>query len=202
VGIWRFTPAVGYSPLSWVDRVENLASISSINPNFSDLREAINDLQSASAKLDEEKEEAEFFFKDMLHKLLKRHGSCRRRKFRQIADWIKKLFGVHPHHGHHHSKHGYWMDVAFGTAGIRDAHRHEHHVQGDDQSRTPPLHHWPPRFPIHKFIKAAKRVRKANQKLVAFERGFISVGGIRNRGWYKHLGVAPGLWLGNYSIVI
>jgi N-acetylated-alpha-linked acidic dipeptidase len=43
-------------------------------------------------------------------------------------------------------------------------------------------------------------VRKANQKLVAFERGFISEGGIRNREWYKHLGVAPGLWLGQPSL--
>jgi len=51
-------------------------------------------------------------------------------------------------------------------------------------------------FPIRKFIKAAKRVRKANQKLIAFERGFISEGGIKDREWYKHLGVAPGKWLG------
>ncbi|KAH8096736.1 Zn-dependent exopeptidase [Cristinia sonorae] len=51
-------------------------------------------------------------------------------------------------------------------------------------------------FPERKFIKAAKRVQKANAKLIAFERGFISEGGIKDREWYKHLGVAPGKWLG------
>ncbi|EDR12349.1 uncharacterized protein LACBIDRAFT_245820, partial [Laccaria bicolor S238N-H82] len=51
-------------------------------------------------------------------------------------------------------------------------------------------------FPISKLIKAAKRVSRANNKLKAFERGFISEGGIKDREWYKHLGVAPGKWLG------
>ncbi|KAJ3551654.1 hypothetical protein NM688_g4581 [Phlebia brevispora] len=50
--------------------------------------------------------------------------------------------------------------------------------------------------PIHQFIKAAKRVQKANSKLVAFEKGFISEEGIKDREWYRHLGVAPGKWLG------
>jgi len=29
-----------------------------------------------------------------------------------------------------------------------------------------------------------------------FERGFIDEAGLSGRGWYKHLGVAPGYWLG------
>lgn len=53
-----------------------------------------------------------------------------------------------------------------------------------------------PGFPAGEFIKAAKRVQKTNSKLVAFERGFISEGGIKDREWYKHLAVAPGKWLG------
>ncbi|TCD69209.1 hypothetical protein EIP91_008312 [Steccherinum ochraceum] len=52
-------------------------------------------------------------------------------------------------------------------------------------------------LPIRKLIKAAKRVQKANTKLVAFERGFLAEDGISSREWYKHLGVAPGKWLGN-----
>ena len=51
-------------------------------------------------------------------------------------------------------------------------------------------------FPIRRFIKAAQRVGRANKKLIAFERGFISKEGIKEREWYKHLGVAPGKWLG------
>ena len=57
-------------------------------------------------------------------------------------------------------------------------------------------HGKPPMGPIGRFIKAAKRVQAANAKLVAFERGFISEEGIKDREWYKHLGVAPGKWLG------
>ena len=50
--------------------------------------------------------------------------------------------------------------------------------------------------PIKQFKKAAKRVQRANAKLVAFEKGFIDEEGIKDREWYRHLGVAPGKWLG------
>ncbi|KAI0353024.1 Zn-dependent exopeptidase [Trametes cingulata] len=53
-----------------------------------------------------------------------------------------------------------------------------------------------PKGPIGKFVKAARRVQAANAKLVAFERGFIDEKGIEGREWYRHLGVAPGKWLG------
>lgn len=42
----------------------------------------------------------------------------------------------------------------------------------------------------------AQRVKKVNKALAAFERGFISETGIPEREWYRHLGVAPGKWLG------
>lgn len=62
---------------------------------------------------------------------------------------------------------------------------------------VPPRHEHeiPPKL-VKKLIQAAKRVRAANRKLVAFERGFISKEGIKDREWYKHLGVGPGKWLG------
>lgn len=56
------------------------------------------------------------------------------------------------------------------------------------------------KFPIHKFIKAAKRVQEANTKLAGFEKGFISKEGIKDRAWYKHLGVAPGKWSGESGV--
>lgn len=52
--------------------------------------------------------------------------------------------------------------------------------------------------PTKEFVKAAKRVQKANSKLVAFEKGFLHEDGIKDREWYKHLGVAPGKWLGKF----
>ncbi len=50
--------------------------------------------------------------------------------------------------------------------------------------------------PILEFLKAQRRVIKANKKLISFERGFISEDGIKGREWFKHLGVAPGRYLG------
>ena len=52
------------------------------------------------------------------------------------------------------------------------------------------------KFPWRKFREAARRVRQANAKLVAFERGFIHEEGIKDREWYRNLDVAPGKWLG------
>jgi len=49
---------------------------------------------------------------------------------------------------------------------------------------------------LRKLKHAVKRVRAVNRKLCAFERGFISDEGIKDREWYKHLVVAPGKWLG------
>ncbi|KAJ3576240.1 hypothetical protein NP233_g572 [Leucocoprinus birnbaumii] len=45
-------------------------------------------------------------------------------------------------------------------------------------------------------IRTTHRVREINDKLRSFERGFISEDGIKDREWFKHLGVAPGRWLG------
>jgi len=47
-----------------------------------------------------------------------------------------------------------------------------------------------------KFLKARKAVVSVNRRLRLFEQGFISEGGIKDREWYRHLGVAPGKWLG------
>ncbi|KAI9486684.1 MAG: hypothetical protein EXX96DRAFT_550094 [Benjaminiella poitrasii] len=44
--------------------------------------------------------------------------------------------------------------------------------------------------------KWAKRVEKMNERLTAFERGFIDLEGIKGREWFKHVVYAPGLWTG------
>ncbi|KII94969.1 hypothetical protein PLICRDRAFT_169670 [Plicaturopsis crispa FD-325 SS-3] len=54
----------------------------------------------------------------------------------------------------------------------------------------------PPRDVSEEYLQATQRVNRVNKKLVAFERGFISEEGLDDREWYKHLGVAPGRWLG------
>lgn len=39
-------------------------------------------------------------------------------------------------------------------------------------------------------------IRVLNKQLQTFEQGFISKQGLKGREWYKHLGTAPGRWLG------
>jgi len=55
---------------------------------------------------------------------------------------------------------------------------------------------------LEEFIRAAKRVAKVNKSLRSFEAGFISDEGIKDREWYRHLGVAPGKWLGRGSFLL
>ena len=39
-------------------------------------------------------------------------------------------------------------------------------------------------------------IRRLNRHLMSFEQGFIDKQGLSGREWYRHLGVAPGRWLG------
>lgn len=82
-------------------------------------------------------------------------------------------------------------------------------LHGCPHNRGPPYAHLDASFPhpklplpplkeLKEFREAVKRVREVNQKLIAFERGLISEDGIPQREWYKHLGVAPGRWLGKF----
>jgi len=52
--------------------------------------------------------------------------------------------------------------------------------------------------PLQDLKNAMQRIQTINQKLMLFERGFLSESGIQGREWYKHLGVAPGKWLGTF----
>nr|ODN97610.1 membrane protein [Cryptococcus depauperatus CBS 7855] len=49
---------------------------------------------------------------------------------------------------------------------------------------------------IRKIKMVLRKIREINKKLQHFESGFLSEEGIKDREWYKHKGVAPGLWLG------
>ncbi|KAF9058016.1 Zn-dependent exopeptidase [Panaeolus papilionaceus] len=52
------------------------------------------------------------------------------------------------------------------------------------------------KLPLRKLKQLLERIKAVNAKAVAFEAGFISDEGIKDREWYKHLAVAPGKWLG------
>ncbi|KAF8213851.1 hypothetical protein K438DRAFT_1660450 [Mycena galopus ATCC 62051] len=173
---------------NYLDEVEEIISGTPLESamDFSTLRNTISELTDASIELDAEKEAAEKEFTKQLSRLPKfprRHG--RRPGFvRHFIHFIKRVFGVAPHSWRRRGLHipAAWeeyLDGQFAT-GRRDAD-------------SPHLPRVPP---IFKFVKAAKRVTKANKKLAAFERGFVSEEGIKGQEWYKHKVVAPGRWLG------
>ena len=168
------------------DRVENVLpqlSISNKAVDFAPLRHSIKKLQIASFKLDKEKLKAEAKFRKILASLAQPGRRCKRR----VRDWIKGVFKVEPPEGamQHHEDWIRYLDVGVHNTGAGNE------LAGHSAEE---IGHRP--FLICKLIKAAKRVSNANKKLKAFERGFISEGGIKDREWYKHLGVAPGKWLG------
>ncbi|KAL0070019.1 Vacuolar protein sorting-associated protein 70 [Marasmius tenuissimus] len=146
------------------------------------LRSSIESLQAASLELDVEKVAAEKNFYKALKKLPKfphprSYHRCSGGFIRRVADWYHSVFGS-PERPYDHIQD--WMD--FFSENLEDE---------DALSRLPF-----PRNPWREFFKAVKRLVKANGKVIAFERGFLDEGGIKDREWYRHLGVAPGKWLG------
>ncbi|KAJ7068529.1 hypothetical protein C8F01DRAFT_613374 [Mycena amicta] len=106
------------------------------------------------------------------------------RKFRvgRFPAWLEE----HRQQHHPHHNHGFNPEILSVLA-----------LEGDDDNEFALTHpKLPNKFPLARLRKVAKRIRAVNQKLVGFERGFISKEGIPDREWYKHLVIAPGKWLG------
>jgi len=194
----------------YLDRVAELSSHLSDVPDFTDLRQAIAKVQEASQKLDHRKVRAEYRLKHALEKLSRHHshGACGRRKFGKARAWIKKMFGVteevkgasYPQKwlkgarvtprigrlpGWVEEQQEKAKEHRHGGHGHRKEHNHHHKHNGDHEHKG-----------LRKLIRAVKEVQTVNKKLSSFERGFISEEGIPDREWYRHLGVAPGKWLG------
>ncbi|KAG9218840.1 hypothetical protein CCMSSC00406_0001046 [Pleurotus cornucopiae] len=185
----------------YVDRVEDVAlSVGVKTPDLAVLRDAINDLEWASLELDEEKVEAERELREILENLPEQtqtHSRCKRRNgiLNRIATWIKFIYGVQlPERHQEDPSISRPEDFYHLLASDEELQALEFALETDQPHEMLPR--FPPNFPIWKFLKAARRVGKVNQKLIAYERGFISKGGIKDREWYKHLVVAPGKWLG------
>jgi len=194
--------------------VEGLTTVSSADINFAPLRAAIRSLQFASLEFDAMKLAAERVFDRELRKWRKDQRK-HKRKYRCWKRFIRRLKGFFTEDNHDvpvsttlaPANEGPWPRLGKPAVWSRERGVHGQGL-GDDQvnvadGRWPipklPLPHWPPREPRrlpHKLIKAAKVVRKINKKLASFERGFIHEDGIKDREWYRHIGVAPGKWLG------
>lgn len=185
-------------------RVESIASDLDLKVNLKHLRHATKKLHKASVKLDHEKHEAEEHLIHIIKRWQRRHhhhhghahhDEHHRRhphphshhctsRWKRLSKWAKGIFGMTSKDAHEVDDSNNYPD--------NDPQPHEHDVS---LPSSYPHHHHPHR-PPHKLIKAVKRVQVVNKKLASFESGFISKEGIPEREWYKHLGVAPGKWLG------
>ncbi|PSR93735.1 hypothetical protein PHLCEN_2v4630 [Hermanssonia centrifuga] len=182
---------------AYLDKVESIASTTSLSVDFSSLRDSLHTLQSASSDLDEEKEEAEAQLKKLIKKIVRR--KLIKHKLRKLWCKIRKIFKKPCGHKHelqsvNHiteitSHGGQVVKPRVGRYPVWIKEQQKHHACRAKE------HHLPKRL-RKKLSEAIKRIRTVNKKLVAFERGLISEEGIKDREWYKHLGVAPGKWLG------
>ncbi|KDQ17172.1 hypothetical protein BOTBODRAFT_29986 [Botryobasidium botryosum FD-172 SS1] len=171
----------------YLTKVESISSDVGFRAEFTDLRKAITRLKSASAKLDSKKAKTEKAFLKELEKWRRERSKSpgdskgkklvcagRQRQIKGVEKWVKDVFGVVGPSGSASRGQGGVSVRAHGLANARG----------------------PASPPSKRFLKALRRVQDVNKKLSTFEQGFISEEGIKDREWYKHLGVAPGKWLG------
>jgi len=195
------TTHYAYELEAYLHKVEEIALSSSMDfeVDFSSLKESIANLQAASADLDEEKEKAEHELKCLLKKWQKKRSI--HHKLKKALCKLKKALGKKCH-DHKKERKDTILRLARGGKFVEfrprvgrlpgwmkeQADRKENEGHGNSDH--------PRHFPSRKFVRAVKRVQAVNKKLSTFERGFISEGGIKDREWFRHLGVAPGKWLG------
>ena len=165
--------------------VEAVAAENLVDVQFKSLRESIHALQQASIALDEEKDQVAKDLRKVV-KNLRKH----KKLLKKLYCRIKKLFGRKcscPHKKGSSLTIGDQEESAtiLGLA-----------VHAGYKERSNILPH--PGKALNHLRKLAKRILVVNAKSSAFERGFISAEGIKDREWYKHLAVAPGKWLGSY----
>ena len=169
--------------------VEAIALENLVDVQFKSLRESIHALQQASIALDKEKHKVEKDLRKVIKKM-KKHKMV----LKKLYCRIKKLFGRECPESCSHKK---TLPMTVGdqeeSAMILGLAIHSGYNAGSNLLRLPH-----PGKAVNRLRKLAKRIQAVNAKSSAFERGFISAEGIKDREWYKHLAVAPGKWLGSY----
>ncbi|KIM91157.1 hypothetical protein PILCRDRAFT_811656 [Piloderma croceum F 1598] len=188
------TTHYSYELENYLDRVESIVASSFLDVDLSSLRKSIQLLQAKSIGLDAEKQAAEHKLKKLIKKWRRRHSRRMwfKRHAKKLACRLAKFLGMESRKCSCR-KQKPSVTTAGGKVVKPRVGRLASWLQELTELREGHLAYG---YPSRKFIKAVKRVRTINQKLIAFERGFISEEGIPDREWYRHLGVAPGKWLG------
>lgn len=85
------------------------------------------------------------------------------------------------------------LDVERAAIGLEHRQDHLYHrfLQLSEKARSHPDQNLERRL-----WSVMHKLHRANVRLRDFERGFIDKAGLRGRTWYRHVGVAPGRWLG------
>ena len=204
--------------------VERLAEGATLDVDLSSLRASIGALHDASAALDKEKEDAERELVRLARRIARRKAIKRRlreawcklrkilhkpceedlrddlRKYRYIPSFTRSEM-------HKREDGDLKVRPRLGLAPARMREKREQKRRELDSPGPRGCHSRKARDEEdkrlqQKFMRAAKRVRAVNAKLAGFERGFIHPDGIKDREWYRHLGVAPGKWLGECSVCL
>ncbi|KAK0443095.1 Zn-dependent exopeptidase [Desarmillaria tabescens] len=188
------TTHYSYELENYLDKVESLVSAQSVDIDLSPLRQSIHSLQAVSLALDYEKFNAE---RDIIEVIKKWRKEASKRSFERRTARFKKALGHPCKPRHHHKHHNKQYQLA-------EEERRVHHTGFEHRIGRFPA--WRQEMAENEmlygvalqagFEESLKRLRAVNQKLIAFERGFISEDGISEREWFRHLGVAPGKWLG------
>ncbi|KAG8806404.1 hypothetical protein FRC18_006110 [Serendipita sp. 400] len=175
--------------LNYLQKVENLASANTIDVDTSSLRSALNKLVNASLRLDTIKErlseqverateDREKFVNAMLH---------------EIKIWVNRKLGFRPKRFSFRGGEGQektFMEVeAFMLAP-------EHAPALDLYELSMDINDLADATPEDEYSAIMSQIREISIRLGRFEQGFLSETGIKDREWYRHLGVAPGKWLG------
>ena len=181
--------------LTQPNRVENLAVQASINVSFTELRATIEILHQASLKLDREKENVQAQLEQIsltckqrqLHGLQQRlvSGKMRLDEEESQSQEARKPLGLFAQMDDHAAYH---QALAAASSG-------SYRACFDGRVNRARVDSWKT---FGKLNAIARRIQTVNNRLIAFERGFISKDGIKDREWFRHLGVAPGKWLGKY----
>ncbi|GJJ08028.1 hypothetical protein Clacol_002235 [Clathrus columnatus] len=190
---------------NYIDKVAKAADDLRVSIDLTPLRKSVKKLQDASLKLDKEKEDAE----KQLWRIIRRWQRRHRKQYAGIDEQSEG--GAHA--TNENEERGYksrWRRLRCFVKNLLGLRRYDNNTSSEDANDTTmqdeqqdriqtsnPRHRVPRRL-----RRAIKRVQNANKKLSTFEAGFISKDGIKDREWYKHLGVAPGKWLGYGSTTL
>ncbi|KAI4526580.1 Zn-dependent exopeptidase [Schizophyllum commune Loenen D] len=206
----------------FVDEVEDIVKAASSSLDVAELRSSARALQAASLSLDFAKFKAEQDLKHLVKRWKKQRSALRklrRKAWKKYCKIAKKFDKRCQHKKPPHDDELEDSDdlpplppppmlhiggktikprIGRAPAAIREKKQKEVKVLAHvaEQAYGVQLDVRAEGFPLEDFLKVLKEIRAVNSKLLAFERGFISPYGLKDREWYQHLLVAPGKWTG------